>query len=414
MDIGNYSGNPPVIPYFAYTTYNSTTQVSVVNNYKATATGPILVTSQNVVTYDEIPRVGTLDLSSNYRSSSQYLQAVALGYKSSLTLSETVQCINYIDKTFQDISGDNGIRAQMLKAIFTFSNSLPDDQKADATVIVESYMNSELVDNTPRSHPFIIGKNYIFDSNGYPSAAGDAGNLIQIQINGVKKLPSELDVNDYSQRKILAKIAVFLSRKADLMGTANVAPIGTWFATGKHPNPTRLSSTVPALTLGTDPFMTVLNTRGDKYSTALDNISSFVLIIKHELKHQYKYKHFEKQDLKTHTDIYIDGVEDLNFRSIPPGDKLSTVVSLANYIFNMDKKPGYTFANMKEAIDRLNVQAYYNNGYKIIAPRDQDPNHAPNILFTKGDLNKNNFKVYDPESNQEINTNEIYTITDEK
>ncbi|CAD0009328.1 hypothetical protein [Flavobacterium salmonis] len=397
MGIGNYDPNPPVKPYFSYNNYNSTNNTNTVTVYEATPTGPVVVDSKVIVTYNDIPRVGILGFTA--QPPPEFYAAGQLLNKTTLTLSETHQFIeNYIDRIFADVDGPTGRVAQIKNAIAKYANSLSDEQKPYAEEIVIADKYSLVIDGSPlASNPFVDGKNYVFDSNGYPKAAGADGKLIQIEIDGVKKLPSELDANNTSQRMILTRIAIFLAQKIN-------APVGSHFATGKHPKPNQLSSNVPAFTSPIAPYLIVLNMRGGKYSEDLDNIYSFTHIVVHELGHQYNKKHDIESNVKTHIDVYIDAMETTSFKLSPPEFKLSIVKSLANYIWNMDKKPGYYLSEIQDRIIRFNSNAIHNGGYKIEAPKD--PENLGHILFKKGELNNNNLKVYNPETGQ----NENFTI----
>lgn len=394
MGVGLHDPNPSNRPYFAYNSYDSSHNTNTVSVYEATANGPVLVSTKVIITYNEMPRVGILGFTG--QPTPDFYAAAQLSSKTSLTLAETVQYIEkYIDRVYTDIDGAGGRVAQIRTAIAKYANSLPDSQKPYAEAMVIASKNSLMVDgNPPASNPFVDGKNYVFDSDGNPKAAGADGKLIQIEIDGVTKKPSELDPNNPNQRMILTKIAVFLAQK---MGT----PAGYWFATGKDTDASQTSADIPASTSPIPPYITVLNMRGDKYSSRLDNIYSFTSILSHEIKHQYDFKNSIPRNLKSHVNVYIKSMEENSFKQSPPDFKLSITISLANYIFNMDKKAGYSANSTIEEIVRFNDSSSSNGGYKIIAPID--PNILSNILFNKGQLNDTNFFVYDPVEGRNIN-----------
>lgn len=406
MGIGNYDPNPPVKPYFTYNNYNSSTNTNTVTVYQATPTGPVVVNTKVIVTYNEMPRVGLLGFTGP--PSPDFYAAAQLSNKTSLTLAETVQYIEkYIDRVFTDIDGAGGRAAQIKAAIAKYATTLPEDQKPYAETIVIANRDTETVDDDGTiPTPIVPNKNYTFDENGnFKDSNTDGTGSIQIITKDGPKLPSQLDANDTSQRKILAKIAVFLAKKAG-------APVGARFATGKNNDPKKLYSSAAAFTVPIPPLYTiVLNMRGGKYSTGLDNVYSFTSILQHELGHRDNFIHNIPSNVKTHADVYLDAMETIQFKKSPSDFKLSIVVSLTEYIWNMDKK-GYELSDIIPRIVRFNSQAAYNGGYKIIAPTD--PDNLSYITFQRGSLTSANLKVYDPVSQTEIPPIAFKIFTDEK
>lgn len=398
MGIGNYDPNPSTRPRFGYNEYSNSNNTNTVKIYEVTPNGPVLVSTKVIVTYNAIPRVGVLGFTA--QPPPDFYAAAQLSSKTSLTLAETAEYIEkYIDRVFADIDGAGGRAAQIKAAIAKYATTLPEDQKPYAETIVIANRDTETVDDDGTiSTPIVPNKNYTFDENGNFKDSNTVGDgSIRIITKDGLKLPSELDANDTGQRIILAKIAVFLAKKTG-------APVGSNFATGHHPNAQSLSSDVPAFTIPVAPFTTVLNMRSGKYSPYLDNVYSFTSILQHELGHQYNDKHNIKSTIKSHIDVYIDSMEYTTFALSPPEFKLSITRSLANYLFNMDKKPGYYVSEIIDRIVRFNSGALRNGGYKIDAPKD--PDSLSNILFKKGELNSDNFKVYNPITGQ----NEKFTI----
>nr|WP_315159449.1 hypothetical protein [uncultured Flavobacterium sp.] len=208
---------------------------------------------------------------------------------------------------------------------------------------------------------------------------GAAGDLIQIEVNGVLKKPSELDVTDLKQTKTLIKVAIFLAAK-------NGAPHGSRFGTGTKSSD--LASKNPAFTVGISPYFTIFNHHGGSFSTDLDNIYSFTNIIQHELRHQSNFNHNIANNLSNHVDIYINSFSYISFAKSPPSYQLSVVKSLANYILAMDKNKvnDYKPYKTQEKIDdynnlhlsyRIEVPISYNQGELTISIRDNQSNQSP-------------------------------------
>lgn len=420
-------------PYFSYNFYNSNNNSFSENIYKATPTGPVIVTSKELRPYSNIPRVVKENLTT--APGSPFMIGLSIYSGSASTYNKSLydgyrMIRDYLDYVSPDnvVPGNNGIglreKAILDVVVPRIREGLPADLKPDAESILAMYiqqcdenpnihpafimnefLNMQKVDDIalPANLPFVDGQNYVFDSEGNPKAAGEAGFLVQIEVNGVKKLPSQLNVNNPAELKALSKVAVCLAKM-------HGAPVGSWFNTGLSKESISLEN--PAFTLGKKPYMTILNRKGGKFSTDLDNVNSFKSIIQHELGHQYNDKHGISSNLSTHVDVYLAQMETIQFKNSPPDFKLSTVKSLANYIWNMDKKPGFT-NRLSEIIDKIvtfNSRSLYNGGYKIVAPTD--PDNASHIMFEKGKLTKENFKVYNPLTNQEETV--ILELNDEK
>ena len=396
MGIGNYDPNPSTRPRFGYNEYSNTNNTNTIKIYEVSPSGPVLISTKVIKTYNDIPRVGTLGFPGGGPPNPEFLAAGPLNGKTQLTLDETVQFIgDYIDRIFTDIDGPGGRAAQIEVAIAKYRSTLPDDQKPYADLMVIAKKTGLIVDNDPIPPiPHVYGTNYTFDEKGDLKASNINGdNSIFIDIEGAQLKPSDIDTKNPAHRMILTKIAIFLAKKMN-------APVGSWFATGKHPNAQSLSSTVPAFTSSISPFMSVLNMRGDKYSSSFDNVYSFMVIISHELKHQYNFKHGITENIRDHVHVYISTMEEIPFNKSPSNYKLSATIILANYLYNMDKKGGYYPSNIIEDLYKFNQLAPYNGGYKIIAP--VDPNNLSHFLFNKGALNSTNLFVYDPITDQNI------------
>lgn len=417
--LNNFTSEPNR-PNFSYNSYNINTNTVTEKIYKATPNGPELVRTRDLRSYDKIPRI--VKTNPNFAPMSPFDIAGKIMDNGSpeLSLYDGYKIIrDRLDYTAKDDvrEGNNG-RGDREKEILDrviprIRERLPDDLKPYTESILAMYieecdenpdihpgllmsefLNMQKVDDIalPANIPFVDGKNYVFDSNGNPKEAGANGNLIQIEVNGVKKLPSQLNVNDLSQLKALSKVAVCLAKM-------NGAPVGSWFNTGVQ---NKTSSEVPAFTQGENPFMTILNHKGGKFSESLDNVYSFMNIIQHELGHQYNFKHGIPSNVLTHVDVYIDAMETIQFKKSPASFKLSIVKSLANYIWNIDKKAGYTLTQTINKINTFNGRSISNGGYKLIAPKD--PDNLAHILFKRGELGINTtnaFKVYNPETNTE-------------
>jgi len=408
-------------PYFSYNFYNVNTNSFSENIYKATPTGPVIVRSKEIRPYSNIPRVVKENVTFAPGSPFMIANGIYNNNNSSLSLYDGYRIIrDYLDYASPDdviaqFNDGLGLREREIlnKVIPKVRESLPADLKPDAEFILAMYLeqcdenpnvhpgfimneflNMQKVDDVPlpANLPFVDGQNYVFDSEGNPKAAGDAGFLVQIEVNGVKKLPSQLNVNNPAELKALSKVAVCLAKM-------HGAPVGSWFNTGYEK---KSSSLVPAFTLGRKPHMTILNRKGGKFSTDLDNVNSFKNIIQHELGHQYNLKHGIPSNVLTHIDVYIEAMKSINFRDSPPPFKLALTKSLANYIWNMDKKPGYTLQKTIEKINTFNSWSSFNGGYRLIAPKD--PDYLSIIIFKRGELginSANSFRVYNPETHTE-------------
>ena len=410
----------PSRPYFSYNVFDVNNNKLSENIYKATSSGPVVVTSREFKPYSVIPRVVKDNVT--FAPGSPFMTAGSLFNSSSTSyqLYDAYRIIrDYLDYASPDIVVPNnngmGIREKEIreKVLPKVQEGLPDELKPDAENILAMYieqcdqnpnihpaylmaefLNMQKVDaaGLPSNLPFVEGKNYVFDSNGNPKEAGAAGDLVLIEVNGVPKKPSELNVNNPAELKALSKVAVCLAK---IVG----APVGTWFNTGLNYKESSAKN----------PYMTVFNRKGGKFSEGLNNVYSFMNIIQHELGHQSRLKAGIKEDISTHVDVYLDAMEKIQFNRSPPEIRIAVVNSLANYIWNMDQK-GYSFAKTKEKIDRFNSRSAYNGGYKIIAPKD--PNNASSIMYVAGSLNVTNFKIYDPITNQELPIN--LELNDEK
>lgn len=211
----------PTRPYFSYNIYNTNNNSVTESIYKATPSGPVIVKSRELRAYSNIPRI--VKDNPNFAPGSPFSIATSI-YSSTSTqysLYDGYRVIrDYLDYTSPDdvVPGNNGLGMRekaILDIIPKIREGLPDDLKPDAEYILEMYieqcdanpdihpaqlmneiLESPKVDDIvlPSNLPFIDGKNYVFDSNGYPKEAGEEGDLVQIEVNGVKKLPSELNI----------------------------------------------------------------------------------------------------------------------------------------------------------------------------------------------------------------------------
>lgn len=405
MGVGLHDPNPSNRPYFAYNSYNSSNNTNTVNVYEATANGPVLISSKVIVTYNSIPRVGVLGFTA--QPPPDFYAAAQLSSKTSLTLAETATYIEkYIDRVFPDIDGAGGRVAQIESLIPKLINGLPDEQKPQARDLLKDYIASDIVDDdTTVQNPIIENTDYVFDEKGNLKAINNNGTgLVQITTKDGPKSPSQLDVNNLDHRKALSRVAVFLAKKLK-------APAGTRLSSGTDSKtPGSLAYTEP-----TPPHVIKLNYKSGAFSKDLDNIYSFTSVLEHELLHRRNFLSTNPHipsNLSTHVDVYIDAMESNYFKNSPPDFKLGIVKSLAIYIWNMDKKPGIT-NSLSEIIDKIvtfNSRSSYNGGYRLIAPTD--PDNLSYIQFKKGDLIKENFKVYNPQTNQEEPV--IFTLNNEK
>jgi len=286
----------------------------------------------------------------------------------------------------------------MLTVISKIANSLPDDQKADAGEIVNGYRNYDIFSGPIPTNTFEEHYNYVFKEDG-SRVRGAAGDLIQIEVNGVLKKPSELDVTDLKQTKALSKVAIFLAAK-------NGAPQGSRFGTGTKSSD--LASKNPAFTVGLPPYFTLFNHHGGSFSKDLDSIYSFTSIIKHELVHQKNFKAIPQvpSNLSTHIDVYLNQITDLSFSKTTDPFQLSIIRSLAIYILNMDKKkyPDDTFVYKQSDVkDKMDTFNNLNLHYKFVYP-------VPD--YTRGSLTiaiKDTNTIKTPE-----NANDSYYTINEK
>lgn len=380
-------------PNFSYNSYNPVNNTVTENIYKPTPEGPVVVRAKTLRAYSEIPRV--VKANPNFAPDSPFFigSSILNNGTPQLSLYDAYRIIrDHLDYAKPDdvLPANNGIglrEKEILERVLPrVRERLPADLKPDAesvlamyiqqcdenpdihpAILMDELLNSQKVDEVALSAnlPFVEGKNYVFDSNGNPKEAGAAGDLVQIEVNGVKKLPSELNVNDLAQKKALSKVAVFLAKKQG-------APVGSWFSTGLKDE---LSSINPAFTMPYKPYISVLNRKGGSYSTSLDNIYSFTNIVYHELLHQGNMKAGIVSNLSNHADVYINSFSHVYFAKSPDSYKLSVIKSLANYILNMDRntKNIYQPYKTKEKIDNFNN---LHLRYKFVVP----------ITYKRGEL----------------------------
>lgn len=381
-------------PYFSYNFYNVNNNSFSENIYKATPTGPVIVRSTELRPYSNIPRVvkenPNFAPGSPFEIAGQILNSSTTQY----SLYDGYRIIrDRLDYTAPDnvITGNNGVGLRekeiLEKVLPKIREGLPADLKPDAESVLAMYLqqcdenpdihpgllmyeflNSPKVDDIelPANLPFVEGKNYVFDSEGNPKEAGATGNLIQIMVNGVKKLPSELNIKDLAQRKALSKVAVFFAKKLK-------APVGTILSSGT-------SSTDPksiAYTEGRAPHTIRFNYKSGTFSKALDNIYNFTNVIAHELFHRANFTATPKvtSNLSNHIDVYLKQMTHTSFNKTTDIDgndyKLGTIRSMAVYILNMDKKrkPDNTFKYSKIDIkDKMDTFNNLNLHYKLVYP----------------------------------------------
>jgi hypothetical protein len=367
MGIGNYNPNPPVKPYFTYNNYNSSTNTNTVTVYQATPTGPVVVKTKEIITYNSIPRVGTLGFTA--QPPPEFSAAAQLTNKTSFTVEETAQYIEkYIDRVFEDIAGPGGRFAQVEGAIAKLVKGLPDDQKSQAIDILMNYMSSAVVDDdTTVQNQIIEDTDYVFDEKGGLKAINSSGTgQVQITTKDGLKSPSQLDINNLDHRKALSKVAVFLAKKLK-------APVGTTFSSGT-------SITDPksiAYTEGAPPHIIKFNYKSGTFDKSLDNIYNFTSVIAHEVFH---YKNDiaptpVESNLSTHIDVYLNQMKHTSFTKTtddnPNSFKPSIIRSMAIYILNMDKKknPDNTFKyNKADVKDKMDTFNNLNLHYKLVYP----------------------------------------------
>ena len=393
--------------YFNFNVYNPVQQNYAYNTYQANSTGPVLVASTTQsgapplsAPYNAIPRTvstGPLDASPG----SKFQTAITLYNQQTLTLSEANKVIvDFIDRVIPD--APNGRIQFVGNVISKVAAGLTPAENGQAADLLKDYIASDVVDDdTTVQNPIIENTDYVFDEKGGLKAINSNGTgVVQITTKDGPKSPSQLDVNNLDHRKALSRVAIFLAKKVK-------APVGTIISSGT--GSTSLNSL--AYTEPTPPHAIKLNYKSGAFSKDLDNIYSFTNILEHELGHRKNFLSTNPHipnTLSTHVDVYIDAMEKTSFKQSSPEFKLSIVSSLADYIWNMDKK-GYTFQQVKEKIDTFNGRSQFNGGYRLIAPKD--PNTS-NILFKQGELNVKNFTVYDPETNTEVPV--TFTINNEK
>jgi uncharacterized protein RhaS with RHS repeats len=166
---------------------------------------------------------------------------------------------------------------------------------------------------------------HIFDARGNFVKDTKVGNSVKIQIGDKLYSPSELNTSRGS-RAAIGKIGAYYAGKVG-------ADAGTMITTGTDSK--QNSNENPASTRGE---VISLNAKGG-FSKALDNISSFKSVMRHENNHK---EDNEKKGfistLSTHADVYINQIKDAEFGSTPTNFQKGIAASFGNYLLNMIRK----------------------------------------------------------------------------
>lgn len=191
---------------------------------------------------------------------------------------------------------------------------------------------------------------------GYVDAEG---NVHIKSEDGTYKKPSQLNPNSDVDRTALHQIAASLARSVGGLNK-NITINSTDGRRSAAENPA-FTRTPP----GTNIF---LNSKGG-YSTDLDNVDRFKVIIKHEILHVDDHIDGVPSNLSTHADVYIRTFESISFKEVKDDYKLSLIRSLANYILNMDKRPDtyYNPATIRAKIESFNM---LHLRYSFVIPDD--------------------------------------------
>ena len=185
-------------------------------------------------------------------------------------------------------------------------------------------INNVYFDSTTDVIPynFEAGKNNIFDANGRPLRSGASGNLLQIEIDGVLKSPSQL-LRTEGTLKALNKIATFYAQSKGYVGLVKIVN-----TVGK-----KQGNDVAFYGNG------VLTVRAIAFSEGkFNNVHDFISTINHEIFHWKDPKTGTKDyQFKDHANIYLLQASDPDFKNSSDWNKINTANQYMVRIFNSSR-----------------------------------------------------------------------------
>ncbi|MEO8240627.1 MAG: hypothetical protein ABI576_21160 [Flavobacterium sp.] len=386
--------------YFNFNVFDPGNNQFTYHTYYSDPNGPVLVASAPqavvpVVSYENIPRTPYTGAPINTAPGSPFLAAAQLYNKTSVSLPEAFKAIrDYIDIVIPDANG--GRSTAIEKLITKVENGLPTDLKESAESILTMYMQlndpsitaekmiriytdpNPAADDYPdwnptdvirekvadNSNPYATGPDMVFNANGKlvtgTNIQNSATNSTKILIKGVYYTPSQLPTSR-GNRLIMVRVAAYLAAKI------GVDP-GTIITSGKTDDPNAVAFTKK--------LVISLNIKAG-FDKALDNVSSFRSVIKHENFHKEDNEDITfKSTLSNHAYVYIRQVSDITFATTPPDFKVEMAGSFMNYLLNMDKRIDFTSSEILSRMDQFNK-----NPYGLVVGRP-----APAGVLQKGQL----------------------------
>jgi Metallopeptidase toxin 2 len=213
----------------------------------------------------------------------------------------------------------------------------------------------EFYDDTSSSNaanPFVAGKNNVFDATGKPLRAGDSGNLLQIEIGGVLKKPSELD-NSLASMQTLLKIVTFYAKQKGYIGRTSIINL--------------VGDKGGADVAFFESSTKILTVRRLSFSNKIfdDNLYDFRCVLAHEIAHSRDPKTGTK-DYKfiDHADIYLQEAKDPDFKNASLSYKINNANQYMLRVFNAQRvwELGSNFDRLYMAIDNYNDSVKGNSG----------------------------------------------------
>ena len=229
---------------------------------------------------------------------------------------------------------------------------------------------------------------FIFSDNGSFIRTQDVsgGHNIKLSIGGKLYNLSDLDTGVIANNStLIANIATFFATKAGI-------PIG-FVGTAYSDEP---SSSVLAFT---KPDGTVYLNMNGGISKLLNNYDNLINVLKHEEFHQIEFAKNKKTNFETHVNVYLNQIRDSSFNNTTSEFKFGQVVSLSNYLMNMDRNDPNNEYGRNTIINKIKEFNNLNNGYQIGSTEVLSLNTKElNLFITKGNI-KYEPTVYTPLKN---------------
>ncbi|WP_193745223.1 hypothetical protein [Flavobacterium sp. ASV13] len=97
----------------------------------------------------------------------------------------------------------------------------------------------------------------------------------------------------------------------------------------------------------------------------LNNFDNLMSVLKHEQFHQIDFATNKKTNFETHVNLYLRQFSDPTFTNTTAEFKLGQVLSLTNYLMNMDRNDPNNEYGRNTIINKINEFNNLKNGYQI-------------------------------------------------